>query len=112
MENNNWEEEFDKSFWEEVVIPYGVLRVVTKDKNGERYIVGCNHIKQFISNLLTKKDQEHKAELEMIKEDIINAQGFSICSIHQKYNETCSICGHSQISKEDALSIIGKHINK
>lgn len=58
MTNNNWiETEFDKKFRKESF-------------HGYAWAFDRKELLDFISNLLTKKDQEHKAELEMIKGEI------------------------------------------
>jgi len=88
MTNNNWEEEF-RSIGEGSV----------------RFMATRQEVKQFISNLLTKKDQEHKEELEMIKREIEKKHKES-----EKYVPFQRI--HYQSGLQDALSILDKHINK
>lgn len=63
MTNNNWIEQFDKEF-PDMLEWYGFEISEEKSKT---------NIRNFISNLLTKKDQEHKAELEIIKGEIENS---------------------------------------
>jgi len=106
MTNNNWIEEFD-----EIQSRLDFQNSCTLDLHPTYPVVFTYEIIDFISNLLTKKDQEHKAELEMIKGEMREV-GFSICSAHQKYDENCFICKSSNIRTEDALSILDKHINK
>lgn len=72
---------------------------------------GYNYAMQKGKDLLTKKDQEHKAELEKIKGEIKDIHGFSICSAHQTGDKNCKLCDNAPISKEEALSIIDRHIN-
>lgn len=96
MTTNNWEEEV---------------------KSVPRYL-GCNELElasemnQILIKELTKKDKEHKAELEMIKREIVSSLGFSICSAHQTWNENCKLCGIAQIPKEEVVAILDSHINK
>jgi len=67
MTNNNWIEEFDEKFYNnDSNQDCGWLCDMMQ--GGDK----CDAIKDFISNLLTQKDQEHKAELEMIKEKVQN----------------------------------------
>jgi len=91
MTNNNWEEEF-RSIGEGSV----------------RFMATRQEVKQFISNLLTKKDQEHKEELEMIKGEIESKLEFD-------YSDN-SLKNHRELGQKqayrDALSILDKHINK
>lgn len=54
MTNNNWEEEF-REYFDKTLKP---KKPTIKNLDRELCI-------NFISNLLTKKDQEHKAELEI-----------------------------------------------
>lgn len=78
------------------------------------FLNGKYHSTQFnkwLEEALTKKDQEHKAELEMIKGEM-KELGFSICSAHQKHDDNCFLCKSSSIRTEDAISILDKHINK
>ena len=101
MTNNNWEQSFSKKFTDNV-LKDGYGNDLTTDQAGD--------IMRFISNLLTKKDQEHKAELEMIKGDIEKRlDGFEDINFephHKEYND-----GFNQ-SLQDALSILDKYINK
>lgn len=60
-------------------------------------------INRYIQSLLTKKDQEHKAELESIKGEI--TPGIVIYSGEDGYR-----AGYNQ-ALEDALAILDRHIN-
>jgi len=92
MTNNNWEEEF---------------RAI--GEGSVRFMATRQEVKQFISNLLTKKDQEHKAELEMIKGEIKNSK----YRYHDAQNDGDQyITAGYEICQQDALSILDKHINK
>ena len=65
------------------------------------------YVWKFISNLLTKKDQEHKAELESIKEEIkLFTPSPREINYHNSYNE-----GQIDFS-EHTISILDSHINK
>ena len=79
MTNNNWKNEY----------PLSVYAGETK-----------RQLEEFISNLLTQKDQEHKAELDMIRGEIESK--VLIDKYRTGYNFSC----------EDAISIIDKHLNK
>lgn len=116
MTNNNWEEDISKEIQaiikaplrsqfstSDIVIGYFWSSTTLSEKTHD--------LTELFRQELTKKDQEHKAELEMIKGEI-KELGFSICSAHQKYDEDCFICKSSSIRTEDALSILDKHINK
>jgi len=65
MTNNNWIEVYNEEFND-------ASFCWNYDNNlGRRSASQTNtKMKNFISNLLTKKDQEHKAELEMIKGEL------------------------------------------
>jgi hypothetical protein len=99
MTNNNWIEQFDELV-DGDFFPFGGFN---KDFDAE----SC---KKFISNLLTKKDQEHKAELEMIKGEIDK----------EKEMYRSEFTRHEWIEADNdynnglkaALSILDKHINK
>lgn len=73
MTNNNWIEEY----------PLSVYSGETKQ-----------HLVNLISNLLTKKEQEHKAELESIK------------------GELGDFMEEYLISQKDMAHILDSHINK
>lgn len=91
MTNNNWEEEF-RSIGEGSV----------------RFMATRQEVKQFISNLLTKKDQEHKAELEMIRGEL---DGNMFVDSNEAGQFRLHSEGYNQ-GMEDAMSIIDMHINK
>jgi len=74
-------------------------------------IQGCDkgdEIIEFISNLLTKKDQEHKAKLEMIKGELKELTTSLVSPDYEDY----TIAIEPAIEREKALSILDKHINK
>jgi hypothetical protein len=91
--NNNWKEEFDKK-WDKYEFSI----------NSSDHYDGADEdkIKEFISNLLTKKDQEHKAELEIIKGEILD------CSL----TVLAGYSGIEVVKEEDISSILDSHINK
>lgn len=95
MTNNNWIEEFYKKFTDGV-----------DAKNGyydSQFTEGrpCN-VESFISNLLTKKDQEHKAELERIKGELIDCS-FTVLNGYS---------GIEVVKDKDIKAILDSHINK
>lgn len=98
MTSNNWIEEFDKEF------PFGSFAGSS---------VRTNEVQQFISNLFTKKDQEHKAKLEMIKGEL---QSEKVGYEHDRNANTGSygktVAGVQRDTMEQAISILDKHINK
>lgn len=102
MTNNNWIDELHNHFDE-------------KFKNVEtwKYDIYISIAIEFISNLLTKKDQEHKAELEMIKGEInpkpmntfpfvLQGEELELYMRHKGWNEC----------REYTKEILDKHINK
>lgn len=56
MTNNNWEEEFDEKF--------GFIYDSGRNDGDSLIDYDYRSLKAFISNLLLKKDQEHKAEIK------------------------------------------------
>lgn len=88
MTTNNWEEEV---------------------KSVPRYL-GCNELElasemnQILIKELTKKDQEHKAELEMIKGEIENSR---IQNTELEYIE--SVISHNY-AIDDIVAILDSHI--
>ncbi len=78
--NNNWIESL-----REITFNY--------DIDAEEALI--SNIANLMSNILTKKDQEHKAELETIKGEI-------------EYSSS----EQDTFTSEDAISIIDSHINK
>lgn len=113
MTNNNWIELRKK-----------YIHKFCNDHNGKvRWLRGIfmddedaieEHL-TFISNLLTKKDQEHKAELEMIKGEIESKTVRPILGGilgPQDYQRgfTMGYEKGQQDALQDALSIIDKHI--
>jgi len=60
MTNNNWEEEFDEKF--------RIMHLVEVDEIDGTFAIESDRdkVKNFILNLLTKKDQEHKEQIELI----------------------------------------------
>jgi len=105
---NNWIEEFDKK-WENY--EFSVNDYDHYDGADE------NKIKSYISNLLTKKDQEHKAELEMIKGEIENEiEPPHEHGIDCKHYDDCHNFSNYErwYNKgiKQSISIIDKHINK
>lgn len=101
MTNNNWEEEFEK-LW--TIGSIGIQVSFGKFTSAKDIQL------EFIKDLLTLKDQEHKAVLEDIKEEIEKNPGFSICSAHQTWNDKCKLCGNATILKEDAVFIVDKYL--
>jgi len=100
MTNNNWIEEFDEKFdWltsnQVSFMVLGEVRKLNTDLTRQEFL-------DFISNLLTKKDQEHKAELEMIKIEVF-----------EKSDDLLWGNGKPAVIKTiDAIDILDKHINK
>lgn len=70
-----------------------------KEKESDR--IEVRKYLPLIKDLLTKKDQEHKAELEMIKGEI-----------ESKSDNFCGKDSKKIIRTEDAISILDSHINK
>ena len=97
MTNNNWIEElktifdsFRETGW---ALP----------KNREE------KLESFISNLLTKKDQEHKAELEMIREEVISNQQTNL----KTESDPDWFQGYGyNLGLQSVTIILDKHINK
>lgn len=99
--NNNWIEQFDKEF---------VNSDYTLDfEDG----VTTEKMKQFISNILTKKDQEHKAELEMIKGEIASKENKDMIATGKAttWSEIGLASDYNQ-AIQDSLSVLDSHINK
>lgn len=67
MQNNNWIEEFDEQFDIQEMMVSQKSRALLNIRPSFKPNL---EIKNFISNLLTKKDQEHKAELKEIRDEI------------------------------------------
>ena len=88
MTNNNWIEEF----WEKV-------KFYNLSLDNENY----DDLMEFTKFFITKKDQEHKAELESIKGEIENsiAEPTELEDV-RIYN----------IALKDTISILDSHINK
>ena len=88
MTNNNWEEEF----WAKV-------KFYNLSLDNENY----DDLMKFTKFFITKKDQEHKAELESIKGEIENsiAEPTELEDV-RIYN----------IALKDTISILDSHINK
>lgn len=66
-------------------------------------------IANLIDEVIDAKNEEYMHRINTIKNEIAKNIGYSICSQHQIFNDTCKLCGQSQISKEDAIYIIDKY---
>jgi len=114
MTNNNWEEKFENlikdCYSEEVfgkvdesLIPKdGVMAASMREMaKSIGYIVA-----PVIRDLLTKKDQEHKAELEEIQGDIEHQLGLA------RYGNDDELNPCYERAFENLIAIPDKHINK
>lgn len=98
MTNNNLINEYKDKFNDATFCWNGDNKLgadFAKKKNKE--------MQKFISNLLTKKDQEHKAELEMIKGEIKKAP---------EAKERVGEIGEKTYWRNDIVAILDSHINK
>lgn len=91
MTNNNWEEELRIAYDNITDTAY----CSTSDNNH-----GWLGIKDCAETLLTQKDQEHKAELEIIKGEI------------KEYFEGLIHVASPRLTGNNIVSIIDSHINK
>jgi hypothetical protein len=101
--NNNWEEEL-KNNWMGVSLmgfcDFGT-GIIGTDKIADWFIVK-------FQDILTKKDQEHKAELEIIKGEIETvAEEISLDDRFGNHKETFQF-----VRSESLISILDSHINK
>ena len=67
-DNNNWEEVLDDVF--AIRVDEKVDGKTYKDQDYGDFFGQRDELKEFIRGLLSKKDQEHRAELEGIKSEI------------------------------------------
>lgn len=98
--NNNWIEEQVNS-----EIRDNIKTFVTPTSH-----VNSVGIINFISNLLTKKDQEHKAELESIKGEIGAKLKQEPDSLEDYIQNQFAVEYNSSL--QEAISILDSHINK
>lgn len=95
MTKNNWIEEFEKEFiYHKGHYLDGLLKSGLSDIE----------VRSFISDLLTKKDQEHKAELEMINRKVKKIKTHNVEAPFDDYIAT--------VNKEEVIAILDSHINK
>lgn len=78
------------------------------DKEKESDRIEVRKYLPLVQELLTKKDQEHKAELEMIKGEILELTTYIVSADYDDY----TFAVKPAIEREKALSILDKHINK
>lgn len=100
---NNWEEDY-KAFVEDIRSNYG-----------EFHPSLAKYVSEFISYLLTKKDQEHKTELESIKGEIVKrimrlAQVSNLDDIF--YPALPEYIVIEIRANKDTIAILDSHINK
>lgn len=105
MINNNWIDKFDKEFVADgEPRPYPTIA-----KGNWLNMVNPHTVKNFISNLLTQKEQEHKAELESIREEVISNRQTNFKT--ESDPDWFQGYGYNQ-GLQSVVIILDKHINK